>query len=147
MHNAVTLVWGLLKPAPTRTRYYNHCTAASHIGARGQLKSSKQYYLDAKQVLPHKISINPKVANFRLLQCLHLDPEETRPFKNFFLLRSLCNTLTSSTSEECWSSCLYILWLVRNTCGFVGYHAVKYSLTVRDIHEPWIQLSTAEQNC
>ena len=31
-----------------------------------------------------KISINPRIANFYLLQCLHLDPEETRSFKNFF---------------------------------------------------------------
>ena len=84
--------------------------------------------------LTHTISINPKIANFRLLQCLHLDPEETRSFKIFFLLRTLCNTLLNIGNAE--AAVFIYFGLFATLMGFVGHHVVKYSLTVSDIYEP-----------
>ena len=54
MCNAVTLVWGLLKPNPTRMRYYNNFyKSCGDQRVLGQPKQSKQYYFNTRQVSTH----------------------------------------------------------------------------------------------
>ena len=63
---------------------------------------------------------------------VNIDPASSQVFQklNFYILQIHWQNITEATS----SCCLYILWLVPNTCGFCVTSRGKYPLTVRDIH-------------